>query len=215
MLKQSFLAVLASGLIVGSFSVAIPESYGAASSTVTHILGTVQVRTRAGWRNTGSGHRLWPGMTLRTGRSSRTQLKYDDGSVVRLGSNSVMRIRPARNLRLLKGKTWIKKQKNNQKLRVRTPIAHATVLGTELFVSHNDKNISHVTTLTGEVQVETEKGEKTMVTAGNWVEIEPDKPLETPTTFDWNMLKKQERLLLDLDFVPTPEDSGEADENWM
>ncbi len=214
MLKQRFLTVLAAGMILGGFTAA-PETYGAASSTVSHTLGTVQVRTRVGWRATHSGARLWPGMTLRTGRGSRIQLQYDDGSVVRLGSNSLMRIRPARNLRLLKGKTWIKKQKNNQRLRVRTPIAHATVLGTELFVSHSDKNVSHVTTLTGEVQVETEKGEKTLVTAGNWVEIEPDKPLEVPTKFDWNELKKQERLLLDLDFIPTAEDSGEADEDWM
>lgn len=212
--KKVSLGLMSAAVLLGSLAIA-PQSEGAApSSTITHVLGTVQVRTRAGWRGSVTGTRLYPGMTLRTGKSSRTQLRYDDGSVVRLGSNSVLRVRNAQDLRLVKGKTWIKKQKSNQKVRVRTPVAHATVIGTELFVSHNEENISHVTTLTGIVEVENDRGEKTMVNPGEWVEIEPDKPLEKPTKFDWDELKKNERLLLDLDFVPTPDDSGEDNEDW-
>ena len=216
MFKQVSMAVLGTVLVAGSFAAA-PVSYGAgASATVTSTLGMVQVRTRAGWRATRSNVRLWPGMSLRTGRRSRTQIRYDDGSVVRLGSNSLMRIRPSRSLRLLRGKSWIKKQKNNQRLRIRTPMAQATVLGTELFVAHSEsRNASHVTTLTGLVEVESNKGETVLVKAGQWVEIEPDKALEQPTPFDWNELKKKERPLLDMNFVPSEDEPENTDEDWM
>jgi ferric-dicitrate binding protein FerR (iron transport regulator) len=216
MFKQISMALLSTFLVAGSFAVA-PVSYGAgASATVTHVLGTVQVRTRAGWRGTFSNVKLWPGMSLRTGRNSRTQIRYDDGSVVRLGSNSLMRVQPSRSVRLLRGKSWLKKTKNDQRFQVRTPMAQATVLGTELFVAHSEeRNASHVTTLTGLVEVESNKGETVMVKAGQWVEIEPDKALEQPTPFDWNELKKKERLLLDMDFKPAPDAPEDPDEDWM
>ncbi len=216
MFKQISMAVLSAALVAGSFAVT-PVSYGAgANATVTDVLGTVQVRTRVGWRGTFRNVKLFPGMSLRTGRNSRTQIRYDDGSVVRLGSNSLMRIRPSRSVRLLRGKTWIKKTKNNQRFQVRTPMAQATVLGTELFVAHSEeRNASHVTTLTGLVEVESNKGEKVQVKPGQWVEIEPDKALEQPTPFDWNELKKKERLLLDMDFMPEPDAPEEVDEDWM
>ncbi len=215
MLKQTSLALLSVLMVAGSFAVA-PESHGAGTSAIiTHTLGTVQMRTRSGWRGTRRNVRLWPGTTLRTGSRSRVQVRYKDGSVVRLGSRSLMRVRPSRNFRLMRGKSWIRKKKSSKRMRIRTPMAQATVVGTELFVSHNDKDISHVTTLTGLVEVENNKGEKVMVKAGQWVEIEPDKALEQPTPFDWNKLKKKERLLLDLDFVPPADAPEETDEDWM
>lgn len=216
MFKRTLFAGLA-GLMVLSSPLLTEPGYTVprASATVTNLLGSVQTRTRVGWRRTIRSQRLYPGMTVRTGRRSRLQIRYDDGSVVRLGSRSILRVRRARNLRLMRGKTWIKKKKNRRRpLRVRTPIAQATVIGTELFVSHNDKNISHVTTLTGTVEVETDKGEKTLVKPGMWVEIEPDKPLEEPTKFDWNSLKKNERFLLDLDFIPAEDAPETEDEDW-
>lgn len=213
MLKQVMMTGLACVLSLGALAISQPGQSAGASATLTHLLGSVQAHTQAGWRASVQGQRLYPGMTLRTGNKSRLQLRYDDGSVVRLGARSVMRLRAAQDLRLLRGKAHIQKQKNAQQLRIRTPIAQAAVLGTELFVSHNDQNISHVTTLTGKVEVTGELGDKQFVNPGEWVEIEPGKKLEKPTPFDWEELKRQERFLLDLDFVPKP---GELDnsEDW-
>jgi len=215
MFKQRLLAAFSLVALASSaFFAAPPVESAVASATVTHVLGTVQFRSGASWRQTVQQQRLYPGMTLRTGSRSRTQLRYDDGSVVRLGSGTVLRVRTARNLSLVKGKTWVQKQKNNQTLRVRTPIAQATVIGTELFVSHSEANTSHVTTLNGHVEVTTDKGESTVVGPGEWVEIEPDKPLEKPTKFDWNTLKKDERFLLDLDFVPPADQPFDDSGSW-
>ncbi|MEZ0370893.1 MAG: FecR domain-containing protein [Candidatus Sericytochromatia bacterium] len=212
MLKQTVLAGLTCTLILGTMAMQPADSAGA-SATLTHVLGIVQTRTTAGWRGAAVSQRLFPGMTLRTGDKSRSQIRYDDGSVVRLGSRTLLRISQARDLRLLRGKTWVQKQPSSQQFRVRTPVAQATVLGTELFVSHNDANVSHVTTLDGHVEVQGELGDTQMVNPGEWVEIEPGKPVVAPTKFDWNELKKNERFLLDMDFVPAPDEDVDS-EDW-
>lgn len=212
--KLTLLAGLSCLLALGSLSFSPAGESAGASATITHVLGTVQARSGSGWRGVGANARLYPGMTLRTGDRSRSQLRYDDGSVVRLGPRTLLRIRAARDLRLIRGKTLVQKPRNGQQLRVRTPIAHATVIGTELFVSHSDENISHVTTLDGHVEVEGELGDKQMVNPGEWVEIEPGKPLEKPTKFDWNELKKNERFLIDMNFIPAA-DEPIGDDDWM
>lgn len=214
MRKRHFLATLIAAVLMGS-TVLSPQAKSAGSAaTITSVLGTVQVRSHAGWRSSFRRQRLYTGQTLRTGSRSRAQIRYDDGSVVRLGSRSVMRVRSARNLNLLRGKSWIHKTKNSQRMRVRTPIALATVIGTELFVSHNEQNVSHVTTLDGHVEVQGPEGDVQMVNPGEWVEITPDKEMEKPTPFDWNQLKKDERFLLDMNFVPPPDLPEDDEEDW-
>lgn len=208
-----FLSAVA--LLSATFLHPTPAESAGPAAVMTHVLGTVQVRSGSGWRQSVQSQGLYAGSTLRTGRNSRGQLRYTDGTVVRLGSNTVLRVRAARDLSLVRGKTWMQKQKNDQRIRVRTPIAQATVVGTELFVSHNaENNSSHVTTLNGQVEVTTDKGESTMVGPGEWVEIEADKPLEAPTKFDWNTLKKEERFLLDLNFVPADDQEVDSDGSW-
>lgn len=215
MLKQISLVAL-TALVLGSSVFLAPQAESAGpSAKITHSFGVVQARAGAAWNKASANMALYPGMTLRTGANSRSELRYTDGSVVRLGSRTILRVRASKDLRLLRGKTWIKKQHNQKdRMRVRTPIAVASVIGTELFVSHSDQNVSHVTTLNGVVEVTTDKGETKKVGPGEWVEIEPDKPLEDPTKFDWNTLKKNERFLMDLDFVPSPEEQAALDEDW-
>jgi ferric-dicitrate binding protein FerR (iron transport regulator) len=215
MFKQITLATLSLAVISASIFMAPQAESAASSAKVTHAFGTVQARSGSAWNSARNNTALYPGMTLRTGRNSRSEIRYTDGSVVRLGSRTVIRVRAAKDLRLLRGKTWIKKQHDkSQRMHIRTPIAVATVIGTELFVSHNEKNISHVTTLNGVVEVSNEQGETKKVGPGEWVEIEPNKPMEDPTKFDWNALKKQERFLMDLDFVPSSKELAELDEDW-
>lgn len=211
MLKKMLLTASALAMTLSTFAMQPVSSLGA-SASITSLLGIVQARTIAGWRQSIAHQRLYPGMALRTGDFSRTEIRYDDGSVVRVGPRTLIGIRDIRNLNLLRGKTLIQKQPTSMQFRVQTPVAHATVLGTELFVSHNEENISHVTTLDGHVEVEGDLGDKQMVNPGEWVEIEPGKKLEKPTRFDWNKLKQNERFLLDMNFVPTSHDVVDAEE---
>ena len=185
------------------------------AARISHITGEVQARLGSRWGRAGVNQTLYAGMTVRTGSQSRSEIRYRDGSVIRMGSRTLLRIREAHDLHLLRGKTWIKKQHDpSQKLKIRTPIAVASVIGTELFVSHNEQEISHVTTLNGVVEVTGPEGDTRRVNPGEWVEIEPDKPLEVPTKFDWNTLKKKERFMIDLDFIP-PAELPAANEDWQ
>lgn len=211
---KKLLVGLMGAFVLGGTLVAPPAAQSAGSSArISRLSGRVQVRTRVGWRRAYRNQPLYPGMSIRTAGRSRAEVRYHSGSLVRLGSRTVLRVRGGRNVNLLRGKTWIKKQKNKRRMRVKTPTAVASVLGTELFVSHNAEDVSHVTTLNGLVKVENEQGDETLVKPGMWVEIEPDVELEEPTKFDWNSLKKQERFLLDFDFVPPPETKLD-EENW-
>lgn len=216
MLKSLLYSSLSLVLLGGTLFVGPQAQSAAGSARVTHVFGLVQARAGSGWQAAGLNQTLYPGMTLRTGSNSRSEIRYHDGSLVRLGSRTILRVRSAKDLRLLRGKTWIKKQHNpGERMRIRTPIAVATVIGTELFVSHNEHNVSHVTTLNGIVEVSSEQGETKQVKPGEWVEIEPGKPLQDPTKFDWNELKKKERFMIDLNFSPPPAVSDEnLDEDW-
>lgn len=211
MLKRTMLAGLAGILALAALST--PASSAGAAATMMSLLGIVQARTIAGWRQAVPSQRLYPGMVIRTGDRSRSDVRYDDGSFVRLGARTLISIRDVRNLSLLRGKTLIQKKPAGQQFQVRTPVAHATVLGTELFISHNEANVSHVTTLDGLVQVEDSSGHMETVHPGEWVEISPDKPMEKPSKFDWNELRRTEKFLLDQDFVPAPNEALD-DEEW-
>lgn len=213
MQHKFLIATLATALLAGSAQMPAANSAGA-SATLASLLGIVQARTVAGWRQAIPRQRLFPGMNLRTGDRSRTDVRYDDGSMVRVGARTLITIHDVRNLALLRGKTLIQKQPGSQRFQVRTPIAHATVLGTELFVSHNDENVSHVTTLDGLVEVEDSMGHRQTVHPGEWVEIVPGQPIEKPTKFDWNTLRRNERFLLEPGFIPT-ENEALDDQSWQ
>lgn len=210
---------LAVGLV--SFSVLVAqgltftqEAYSAAGAArLIGVTGIVQRKMGATWQRAASNLIVSNGDSIRTGLRSRTEIRYTNGTITRMGANTMLRVTGPVDMRLLSGKTWIQKPKNAQQMRIRTPIAVASILGTELFVSHNDQNISHVTTLDGVVEVTGMLGDTQKVNPGEWVEIEPDKPLVKPTKFDWNELKKKERFLLDPTFVPQPDSESEGSED--
>jgi hypothetical protein len=214
MRKPMFLSALALIVLASSLWAATPSHSAAGQAgAIASTFGTVQARGYQGWGKAFRNQALFDGQTVRTGSRSRAEIRYQNGAITRLGSNTLLRVRGTQDMRLLRGKTWIKKPKNAQRMTIRTPIAVASIVGTELFISHSDNNTSHVTTLNGVVEVTGELGDKQTVNPGEWVEIEPGKPLEKPTKFDWNTLKKQERFLIDPDFIPAP-DEPDNDEDW-
>jgi ferric-dicitrate binding protein FerR (iron transport regulator) len=207
-------------MLAGSLAVTEPAQSISAAAVISGLHNKVQAKTalKPVWQFVGVQTPLGYGDSVRTGSASRAEITYSDGTQTRLGSNSLIKInaKPAEkrsNIRLLFGKLWLKVTKGKGLLRVETPTAVASVLGTELLVSNSGKNVSEVTTLDGLVEVTDKLGDKTLVKPGMWVQIEPGKKMGEPTPFDWDALKKNERLMLDPSFVPTEENSGE-DSNW-
>ncbi len=197
-----------------------PAYSGSNRAVIVNMNNKVQAKTKSHpvWSMAHIDKTLDGGDSIRTGSASRAEIRYSDGTVTRLGANSLMRVNTDNQakrtgIRLLLGKLWLKVTKGNGELKVETPSAVASVLGTELLVTNDEKNISHVTTLDGLVEVTGNKGDKTLVHPGEWVEIVPGKEMEKPTQFDWASLKKNERFMLDPTFIPSPDDFKE-DNNW-
>lgn len=214
MIKHLAMGLLGMTLLLAQGELFRQEAHSAAGAArLTAVTGIVQRKMGATWQKAFSNLPVNAGDSIRTGLRSRTEIRYNNGTVTRMGANTMLRVTGPVDMRLLSGKTWIQKPKNAQQMKIRTPIAVASILGTELFISHNEKNTSHVTTLDGVVEVTGMMGDKQTVNPGEWVEIEPDKPLEKPTKFDWNELKKKERFLLDPTFIPPPDSTDDGSED--
>lgn len=115
---------------------AAPESQSASTARVAWVYNQVQVTRGGRWVGAGNGTSVASGAYVRTGSNSRAQIHYSDGSVMRMGSRSVARVRDtgAKNVQLHKGKAYFKVAPQQKKMKVRTRTAVATVLGTEFVV---------------------------------------------------------------------------------
>lgn len=215
------LALFVCSVLILGGTIASPKQVHSESSNafILDKHNDVQIKTKNNpvWQDAEIKTTLNTGDSIRTGRASKTTLKYTDGTVTRLGANSMIRLQASTekrsNLRLLIGKLWLKVTRGDENLRIETPSAVASILGTELFISNTFANVSHITTLDGLVRVENKNGEKTLVKAGEWVEVVPGKPLEQPTKFNWDELRNTERFLLDPDFKPEPK-TFQEEEMW-
>jgi hypothetical protein len=118
-----------------------PESEADGAARVVWTHNTVQVRQGSTWVSAARGMSLRGGAYVRTGGNSRAQIHYADGTIVRLGSRSIARIRDlkGKQVDLKKGKAYFKVQKQPQRMQIRTRTAVATVLGTEFLVSVEEK----------------------------------------------------------------------------
>lgn len=216
---KNLFSVFLVAVITFSSSFTLESKSSSSSAIISNFHNKVQSKKfqTGAWKVASVNKVLESGDSIRTGSFSRAEVKYTDGSVSRLGSNSLMKIEVQNekrsNLKLLVGKLWLKVSKGNGKLTISTPTAVASVLGTELLVMNDEKNVSHVTTLDGLVEVTGNNGDKTLVKPGEWVEISPNKNMEKPTKFDWAALKRNEKFMLDPNFIPTPEEFKE-DSNW-
>ncbi|BAZ07622.1 FecR domain-containing protein [Calothrix sp. NIES-3974] len=81
-----------------------------------------------------------PGDGLSTGRSSLAQLRFNDGSLARVGEQAVFRFLPqTRNFRLSNGTVLLLIPPGRGTTRVRTPSAAAAVRGSALFLRYDEK----------------------------------------------------------------------------
>ncbi len=216
MLKKFLMLGLAISLSTSLSDVAYSNS---SNAVITSLHNRVQAKTaeRPVWRKASLDFSLQGGDSLRTGFGSRAEVRYSDGTVSRVGSNTVIRVSEhsenRTDVKLVVGKLWLKVTKGNGRLKIQTPSAIASVLGTEVLVTNDENDVSHVTTLDGLVEVTSNLGDKQLVKPGEWVEIAPGKKMEKPTQFDWEALKKNERFVLDPNFVP-PADDFKEDNSW-
>lgn len=81
---------------------------------------------------------MTPGDGLSTGRSSLADLRFNDGSLARIGEQAVFRFLPkTRNFSLKNGTVLLLIPPGNGQTRVNTPNAAAAIRGSALFVRYD------------------------------------------------------------------------------
>lgn len=176
MKKLLFAGAMAVAMVLST----VPEGQTAAPAHMAWTRNVVQYSRGGRWVNAYRGLPLRSGSYVRTGSSSRAQIHYADGTVMRLGSRSIARIRYVgrKSVNVKRGKAYFKVQKQRRRMKVRTRTAVATVLGTEFVVEvqegqqPNEEN-TRITTLEGNVGVTGPDG-------GNGIEVGAGMTTEVP-----------------------------------
>lgn len=111
---------------------------------------------------------------LRTGRKSRVQLLADDGTITRVGSNTVFSYEPGkRQLNLKSGNVLFYSPPGNGGGKVVTAAASAAVLGTTIIVSATEDGGFKTLCLEGEAQMQLPNGGTQTIQAGQMGYIQP------------------------------------------
>lgn len=159
--------------------------------TLEKVINRVQLKSETGsnrekphkWIDATVGDGLSPGDTIRTGWHSATEIKYDDGTVTRLGSRTVMTI-DDRKVFLKRGYFWGKVDKNFTKgLKIFTASVVAAITGTEFFAEVGSEQNTLITVLEGSIEVTSNKG-KFVVPAGSYITIDKNGNMQMPNVFD-------------------------------
>lgn len=178
---KKILSLSLSMIITFSLTAFAAEKRGSLEKSINYV----QVKKNGKWQEAESGASLFVGNTLRTGPRSVAEVKYDDGSLTRIGSRSNIVISD-RKLNIKRGYIWGKVDKNKTKgLKIFTANAVASIVGTEFFVEYNTDKSTTVTVLEGTIEVQGKSG-KVMVSGGTASTIEADGSVSEPASFDVN-----------------------------
>ncbi len=137
------------------------------------------------WFPARVGLELTSGDTIRTGAGARADIRMGDGSKMILGSSSrltVQEVAPSRVMGLDFGrvKAWVKKLKGGNKFEVKTPIAAASVRGTQFEIGYDEEGKTGFLDVTEGAVALLKDGREVLVPAGARMEFVPDSPLGEP-----------------------------------
>jgi len=135
------------------------------------------------WKDASQGQPVFVGSSIRTGIRSVAEIKYDDGTLTRVGSRTNMIIND-RKLDIKRGYIWGKVDKNKTRgLKIYAPGAVASIVGTEFFVEVNREDSTMITLLEGSIAVDGKKG-STIVTEGTYSVIDKNGNVTDPVAFN-------------------------------
>lgn len=180
------------------FSYSCFPAYGADKpSAIVHKLEnkveTLKWDSRA-WESSYVDELLISGDTMRTGKDSRSELKFNDGSVVRLSSLSVLKMEKPQELKLSFGKILLSVIKGKGGIRVVTPSAVAGSLGTTWMTEVGEDHSTKVTVLEGTVEL-TSGGKTVELLKGMASSVLEGKPPSLPEKVDLEYILNNEELI--------------------
>jgi ferric-dicitrate binding protein FerR (iron transport regulator) len=162
MLKKTILIVIV--LLAGLVTYSQFTQASARTARVNFIKGEVSKASGTSWVKIHQvGTILKESDKVKTGANSKVEIRFDDGSIMQLGSNSVMALKQYSisdkgrnsNIKLNDGSMFanVKKLKRKSSFKVSTVTAVAGVRGTEFYVSIDDKKNVKVEVYKGKVDV--------------------------------------------------------------
>lgn len=183
-----FRHVLFVSILIFSASFLFAQEYAADLISIQGSVETLPANTKD-WIPAEEFQKLFPGDVIRTGELSRAAILFIDHTQIKLNEKTVLEIkdikmgdvtevswgRTAKSLfNLVTGEIWIKSGGETLDLQVDTPIASASIRGTE-FVIRADKKKTTVTVVDGAVNLSNEYGE-VLINSGEEGIAEEDKP---------------------------------------
>ncbi|MCX7593017.1 MAG: FecR family protein [Fischerella sp.] len=145
-----------------------------------------------------------PGDGLSTGRASLAELRFNDGSLARVGEQAVFRFLPkSRNLRLSNGTVLLLIPPGQGRTRINTPNAAAAIRGSALFVRYDEKkDTTIVAALTNSgIEVSNQNASQNQeLKAGQLLVIVKDK-IQGLYEFDLRTFYETSNLVQDLDLA--------------
>ena len=139
------------------------------------------------------------GTAVRTGVESRTELKFTDETLARLGANTIFSFNEGtRNLELTDGAMLLRVPKNAGGAKINTAAVTAAITGTTIMLEfHKNSYIKFIVLEgTGRIFLPGHLGESVLVRAGQMLITKPDgKRLPNPVDVDIRKLRKTSRLI--------------------
>lgn len=156
----------------------LPLQTLSAAVSITDIKGTARVRRPnvASWNEVPVNYVLSPGDEVKTDRSSRVTITFDDASRVEIGPNSSYMLEENKgasskmtlNFGMLKA--WVTKA-SSRRFAVRTPTAVCSVRGTEFGIDVGQDGRTSVALFTGQLGVQDNKGNEVLLNPGDRIDV--------------------------------------------
>jgi mannose-6-phosphate isomerase-like protein (cupin superfamily) len=167
---------------------------------VTQIVRDVQLLpTAAPPRPAAVDDQVRNGTAVRTGTESRTELKFTDATLARLGANTIFSFTEGtRNLELTDGAMLLRVPKNAGGAKINTAAVTAAITGTTIMLEFHKNSYVKFIVLegTGRIFVPNRVGESVLVHAGQMLITKPNaRNLPSPVDVDIRKLMKTSRLI--------------------
>jgi ferric-dicitrate binding protein FerR (iron transport regulator) len=167
---------------------------------ISRVVNDVQLVTAEGApRPAVVSDEVRKGATVRTGKESRAELTFDDGTVARLSANTVLTIKNGnRDLDLKEGALLLEAPKNARGAKVSSKEVAVAITGTTVvFESYATHFKLLVLDGTGRLYRPRHFGDSVLVRAGQMVFGRPEAALSNPVDFDLDKFLKTSRFVTD------------------
>jgi hypothetical protein len=184
---------------------AVSQAAALREAQFTRVINDVKKRPEQSTAQPAAvGDKIAGKTAVTTGAASRAELKFADGTLTRLGANSIFSLdQGSRTVDLQQGTILLQVPKQMGGARVRTAAVTAAVTGTTILIEYRPDGFIKVIVLEGQLDLfrNDKPSEFRTITAGDMVIMKPDSStIPEPVQVDLERLKKSSLLANEKEF---------------